>query len=107
MITGTGGTSKKSLGLVSSELKFSAAYVTDKHKRTAFAKKFKEAVVMAKKHENIFTQFTTTFNSSVIKKWTAMAEKWDDDRTAPNPYKAPEPGPLTFLFVGMPILNLS
>jgi hypothetical protein len=107
MITGTGGTSKKSLGLVSSELKFSAAYVTDKHKGTAFAKKFKEAVVMAKKHENIFTQFTTTFNSSVIKKWTAMAEKWEDDRTAPNPYKAPEPGPLTFLFVGMPILNLS
>ena len=50
MITGMDGTSKKLLGLISWELKFSAAYVTDKHKGTAFAKKFKEAVVMAKKH---------------------------------------------------------
>jgi hypothetical protein len=62
---------------------------------------------MVKKHEDIFNQFSATFNPSVVKKWTAMAEKWEDDRTAPNPYKEPEPGPLAFLIVGMPILNPS
>ena len=89
-ITGIVGTFRKSLVLVHSWSSFLYCnLITGIGK--SFLGKFKEAVAMKSKHENIFKQFMATFLLTVIQNWMAMVEKWElNPSKAKNPYKEPQ-----------------
>jgi hypothetical protein len=53
---------------------------------TLFVKRFKEAVVMRRKHQDLFTKFSETFKPDTITKWEAMVKAWEVDLTKLNPY---------------------
>ena len=50
-------------------------------------KRFKDACIMRKKHQDAFNTFSTTFKANTIAVWTKMVDDWVSDRTKPNPYE--------------------
>jgi hypothetical protein len=59
---------------------------------TLFVKRFKEAVAMREKHQDLFAKFSETFKPETIAKWEAAVKAWEADSTKPNPYKEPVNG---------------
>ena len=59
---------------------------------TLFVKRFKEAVVMREKHQDLFAKFYETFKPETIAKWEAAVKAWEADSTKPNPYEEPVNG---------------
>lgn len=55
-----------------------------------FLKRFKDACIMRKKHNDAFNTFSSTFKAETIAIWTKMVEDWIGDRTKPNPYEEPD-----------------
>ena len=55
-----------------------------------FSKKFQEAALMSVKQSETFEKFSATFPPETVARWVRMVERWEGDRTAPNPYNEPE-----------------
>lgn len=51
----------------------------------------KEALDMHQKHNELFNQFTATFQPDTIASWQRLIDAWKNDKSQPNPYL--EPGP--------------
>jgi hypothetical protein len=45
---------------------------------------------MSVKQREIFEKFSATFPPETVTRWERMVERWEGDRTAPNPYIEPE-----------------
>ena len=56
-----------------------------------FLRHLKEALEMHKKHQQLFEQFTATFQPNVIISWEKLINAWKKDRSQPNPYLEPNP----------------
>ncbi|KIM92176.1 hypothetical protein PILCRDRAFT_83447 [Piloderma croceum F 1598] len=56
---------------------------------TLFAKQFKEAFMMHKKHQDLFTKFSKIFKLNTVQKWEAIVKAWEADFKKPNPYEEP------------------
>ncbi|KAH9475388.1 hypothetical protein JR316_0012499 [Psilocybe cubensis] len=56
---------------------------------SAFAKKFKEAIKMQKKHKATFIQFLSTFSATpeMLEQWKKQVEEWKANPSKPNSYK--------------------
>jgi hypothetical protein len=46
---------------------------------------------MRKKHQQLFKQFTATFQLTTIISWEKLINTWKTDRSQPNPYLEPSP----------------
>ena len=51
----------------------------------------KEALEMHTKHQQLFEQFTATFQPSTIVSWEKLINSWKKDWSQPNPYLEPSP----------------
>lgn len=60
-----------------------------------FLHHLKEALNMHRKHEQLFHQFTSTFQQDTITSWQKLIDAWKKDHLQPNPYL--EPGPCKFV----------
>jgi hypothetical protein len=56
-----------------------------------FLRHLKEALEMRKKHQQLFEQFTATFQPNIIVSWEKLINTWKKDRSQPNPYLEPSP----------------
>ena len=45
---------------------------------------------MSVRQREIFEKFSATFPSDTVARWVRMVERWEGDRTAPNPYNEPD-----------------
>jgi hypothetical protein len=56
---------------------------------------------MCKKHQQLFEQFTATFQPNTIVSWEKLISAWKMNRSLPNPYLEPSSCKLMFF---IPIL---
>ena len=70
---------------------------TDPLAGKSFLRKLREAAKMQVRHEDIFKQLSATFSATLVKKWTAMVERWEHDHSTQNPYEEPESGKIQLL----------
>ena len=52
---------------------------------------------MCKKHQQLFNQFTATFQPHTIVSWEKLISTWKMDRSSPNPYLEPSSCKLIFI----------
>lgn len=64
-----------------------------------FLRHLKEAFSMREKHQQLFKQFTNTFEPQTIASWQKLIDTWRKDRSQPNPYLEQGPCKLISFFM--------
>jgi hypothetical protein len=64
-----------------------------------FLSHLKEALEMCKKHQQLFEQFTATFQQNTIVSWEKLISAWKRDQSLPNPYLEPSSCKLVFFIL--------
>jgi len=78
---------------------FGAAVISMINLGQEFLRHLKEALDMRKKHQQLFEQFTATFQPATIVSWQKLIDAWKNDRSQPNPYLEPGPCKLMIFFL--------
>ncbi|KAH7924727.1 hypothetical protein BV22DRAFT_1129623 [Leucogyrophana mollusca] len=71
---------------------------------TSLCTQLKDALTMARKHEELFNKLSATFTPNLVAEWEEAVTRWEMNPKAPNPYEDLQSG-TTFIDVRLELAN--